>query len=888
MRFAYILIAVLFLPVGIDLYTNYLWFINIGYVSVFLTILKTKIVLWIIGTILFFLFAYFNVKVALKNSLNKEIELTGLTFLLVFIFSIFMGIVASAGWEVVLRYFDQVPFNLADPIFSKDIGFYVFTLPFYLYVKNVLFLGLVGVGLVVFGIYFLSSGGLVRDSDDYGNFRLEIPIFSTKAINHILLLGGFAFLLISVSYLLDRYSILYSARGAIYGAGYTDVNVDLPVRTLMAVLSFITALLFFASIKLGKTKLPVAGVALLLIVGILGGTLSGVVQQYKVAPDESNLERPYIINNIKFTKEAYGLTDLKEVPFPANYNLTYEDIIENNKTIDNIRLWDWRPLRTTYEQKQEIRTYYDFNDVDVDRYNINGSYTQVMLSARELNSKLLTEKSWVNTHLAFTHGYGISMSPVRDVAKEGLPVMYVADIPPRSKFFNITEPGIYYGELTDEYVITRTTTKEFDYPKGTENVYGTYDGKGGIEFSSIFRRIIIAAHFGSINILVSNSIKSDSRILFYRNIRERVSVIAPFLIYDSDPYVVLSGGRIYWIIDAYTVTDRYPYSEPYSRINYIRNSVKVVIDAYDGTVDFYIFDENDPIIQTYSNIFKGLFKPSTDMPEDLRSHVRYPEDLFSIQASKYAVYHMNDPGVFYNKEDVWQVPREKYEAETVDMEPYYLITKLPGEKKEEFIILLPFTPKNKPNMIAWMAARADAPYYGEKIVYNFQKGELIYGPIQIEARIDQDPEISELFTLWGQGGSKVIRGNLLVIPVENSLLYVEPVYIKAEEAEGSIPELKRVIVAFGDRLTMQKTLEDALAVVFGEAAAVEGGVEKAEKQVGKKKRGTAVTPEELLDEAIFYYAEAQKYLKEGDWAGYGTSLEKLNETLWELQKLGVS
>ncbi len=881
MRFAYLLIAILLLPAGIGLYTDYLWFVNIGYVSVFLTILKTKIVLWTIGTAIFFIFAYFNVKMALKNSMNKEIQLTGLTLLLVFVFSLFMGLVASAGWEVVLRYSDMVPFDLSDPIFSKDIGFYVFTLPFYLYVKNVLFLGLVGVGLAVFGVYFMSSGGLVRDSEDYGNFRLEIPIFSSKATNHLLLLGGLAFILVAVGYLLDRYSILYSARGAIYGAGYTDINVDLPVKTLMAVLSAIVAVLFFASIKLKQVKLPAAGVALLFIVSILGGALSGIVQQYKVAPDESNLEKPYIIDNIKYTKEAYGLADLKEVEFPANYNLSFEDIVENSKTIDNIRLWDWRPLRTVYEQKQEIRTYYDFNDVDVDRYDINGSYTQVMLSARELNSNLLTETSWVNTNLAFTHGYGVSMSPVRDVAKEGLPLMYVEDIPPKSPFFNISEPGIYYGELTNEYAIIKTTTKEFDYPKGTENVYGTYEGKGGIELSSIFKRIILAANFGSINILVSNSIKSDSRILFYRNIKERVSIIAPFLIYDSDPYVVLSDGRIYWIIDAYTVTDRYPYSEPYSRINYIRNSVKVVIDAYDGTVDFYVFDENDPIIQTYSNVFKDLFKSGTDMPEDLRLHVRYPEDLFSIQAIKYSVYHMNDPGVFYNKEDVWQVPREKYEAQTIDMEPYYLITKLPGEEKEEFIILLPFTPKGKPNMIAWMAARSDSPYYGEKIVYNFQKGELIYGPIQIEARIDQDPDISELFTLWGQGGSKVIRGNLIVIPIENSLLYVEPIYIRAEEAEGSIPELKRVIIAFGDQLAMKETLDDALAAVFN----VRTAAPKVEKQTGETK---AATSEELIENAILHYRESQEYLKEGNWTGYGTSLQKLNETLWELRERGVS
>jgi hypothetical protein len=872
MRWSYIIgIAIggfLFLPAIIDLYTEYLWFSQVGYASVFLTVLKSRIGLAIAGAVFFFAMVLLNVRQAIKNAIGEEAGVTPITLLLLLLFGLFMGGVASVGWELMLRYLNAVPFNEMDPVFGNDIGFYFFSLPFYLYVKNLLFFGFILVSILTFGFYLIFSGAIVRD--EYGRFGLEFPRFNKASLSHLYFLAGIIFLLLSIGYVLDRYSILYSTRGVVFGAGYTDAKIQLPLITSTAVISFLTALAFFASARLRDIRPPVVGIALLIIVSILGNTLAGLVQQYKVAPDEFNLERPYLLRNIEATRAAYDLEEMKEVEFPAGYELTFEDIERNNQTIDNIRLWDWRPLMRTYKQVQLIRTYYDFGDVDIDRYIINGDYKQVMLSAREINSELLPEKTWLNRHLVFTHGYGVAMSPVREVSQEGLPVLYVRDIPPESAFFNITRPEIYYGELAKDYVIVRTTTKEFDYPKGESPVYTFYEGEGGIQLNSIFRKAAMAMRFNTLKILVSDSIKKESRIMFYRDIKERARVIAPFLIYDRDPYIVVSNGSLYWIIDAYTISDRYPYSEPEGDLNYIRNSVKVTIDAYDGEVAFYVIEE-EPVIKTYMGIFPALFRPFSEMPEELKRHIRYPADLFSIQASKYATYHMRNPRVFYNREDKWEIPEEVYEAGRIPMEPYYLITKLPGEEKEEFIIITPFTPKEKKNMIAWLAARGDLPRYGEKIVYMFPKGEWISGPLQIEARIDQDPDISQLFTLWKGGGSEVIRGNLLVIPIEDSLLYVEPVYLRAEQEEA-IPELKRVIVAFGDKLTMQETLEESLAVIFGKAPppAVEVLVER--------------TPSQLIDKALSHYEKAQQYLREGDWAGYGEELAKLEEVLRELKE----
>lgn len=866
-----LLVFVMSIPALASLYTEYLWFGEVEYTSVFLTILKTKLTLGVLVAAGFFLITMLNFRKMAKNVPDSS-PFPGFVLVAALVFSIFMGFVASFGWDIFLRFINQVPFDSADPIFNRDIGFYFFSLPFYVYVKNLLLVGFFLIGLLTLGFYMFFGGALVSDEDS-GAYRFEMPSLNWSYISHVLVIAGIILVLLGIGNLLDRYSILYSARGAVYGAGYTDINVQLPLITSTAVLFFVAAIASFAAARYNDIKWPVLALAILMVVSITGNSAAGFVQQYKVTPDEYNIEKPYLSHNIKFTRAAYDLEDVEEVEFPANYNLTVSDLEGNMQTIDNIRLWDWKPLKRTYEQLQLIRTYYDFNDVDVDRYSINGDYKQVMLSTREINPEFLPERTWVNEHLVYTHGYGLAMSPVRYISSEGLPVLYIKDIPPKSEYFDIERPEIYYGEITSNYVVVNSKTEEFDYSKGDENIYTKYQGPGGIELSSVFRRAAMAMRYNSLKLFVSDSVTSESRIMLYRNIEDRVKAIAPFLIYDRDPYTVTSDGRIYWIIDGYTVSDRYPYSEPSGNINYIRNTVKVVIDAYDGKISFYAM-EDEPIINVYEKIFPQLFLPFSEMPDDLKRHVRYPEDLFTVQASKYLVYHMTNVRVFYNKEDQWEIPQEIYEGNRINMEPYYLITRLPGSESEEFILLLPFTPRAKNNMIAWMAASGDLENYGQRVVYVFPKDKLIYGPIQIEARIDQDPEISQDFTLWGQSGSRVIRGNLLVIPIEDSLLYVEPVYLRSEQ-EDALPELKRVIVSFGDKLTMQETLEESLSVVFGDA---ELAPAPSEIVVPTGER----TREELIVEALEHYQRAQEYMKEGNWSAYGEELYKLEAILTEL------
>ncbi|MBU4454700.1 MAG: UPF0182 family protein, partial [Euryarchaeota archaeon] len=764
-----------------DLFTEYFWFDEVGYLGVFFTVIKTRIMLGAVAFALFFAFMYINIRLALKNTRS-------LGFLLIYsgailIFSLLFGLYASLKWDIVLRYLNQVPFNLHDPIFGQDISFYVFSLPFFNFLLNGLFAVIILSGIGAALIYLINGGILNQlERQAYPGYEKVINVLripeGTK-IHFAVMTGLFTFLL-AIKFYLMRFDILYTSKKAFFGPGYADINIQLDVITVMIAVALLVSVLFFLSIRNVSIKLPLAGIVLIMILFAGGSFLTDVVQQYKVLPDEYNIEKPYIENSIKYTRIAFDLEEIKQIEFPASYNLTINDLEKNTKTIENIRLWDWRPLLTAYKQLQLIRTYYEFKDVDINRLTINGEYRQIAMSAREMDSKKLPEqgRTWVNERLVFTHGYGIAMSPVRDVSKEGLPQFYIKDVPPRSEFFNITRPEIYFGELDYDYAIVDTTNPEFDYPSGNENVYTTYKGTGGVSLRSGLVKLAMAFRFGDINILISNSIQPESRILFNRNINERIRTIAPFLKYDTDPYIALSEGKLYWIIDGYTVTNRFPYSEPAGGINYIRNPVKVVIDAYNGSVELYLLNgSNDPIIETYSAMFPDLFKPISLMPEGLKSQLRYPEDMFSVQATKYALYHMKDPGVFYNREDVWEIPEELYETSEIEMEPYYLITKLPGFEREEFIMLLPFTPRDKKNMIAWMAARNDMPHYGERIVYMFPKEKLVYGPMQIEVRIDQNPEISQSFALWGQGGTRVIRGNLLVIPVEDSLLYVEPIYL---------------------------------------------------------------------------------------------------------------
>jgi hypothetical protein len=878
----------LFLPLFIDLYTDYLWFLAVAYEEVFLTVLRWKVGLFLAAALSFFLLAFLNLRIAHRNVADEgeggEPALTGLFLMGIFLLSLLIGFGASTGWETVLKFLHTIPFGITDPVFQEDLSFYFFELPLYEYLLGLLFSFVLLIGLIVLLFYLLHGKAFVRKEEvTFGDLTTTIgvqpPQLTGGAVGHLLFLGGAFLLLFSLRYWLNRFSLLYSTRGAVYGASYADVTVELKVLTLLSAAALVTALLFFAFARGRRFRYPLYALAGVLLLAFLGGLFTGLVHQYRVVPDEYNVERPYIERNIEFTRLAYGLDRIEEVTFPARYDLTYREIQENSLTIDNIRLWDWRPLQRTYQQLQLIRTYYQFNDVDIDRYMVEGRYRQVMISPREMDIQQLPEKSrsWINEHLVYTHGYGVTMSPVREVSEEGLPNLYIQDIPPKSEFFEVARPEIYYGEVTQSYAVVKTGTQEFDYPAGEQNVYTTYAGKGGVPLSSFLRRGALAARFATINLLVSESVTPESRILFRRDIRERTSTIAPFLLYDRDPYIVLSGGRLYWILDAYTVSDRFPYSEPYGEINYIRNSVKVVIDAYHGTTEFYIVDPTDPLIQTYRGIFPDLFRDLSEMPEGLKTHLRYPEDLFTIQAEKYGVYHMTDPRVFYNREDIWETPEELYEGSRVLMEPYYLITKLPGEAREEFVLLLPFTPRGKNNMISLLVARSDPQWYGERRAYLFPKDRLIYGPMQIEARIDQDTEISQLFTLWSQVGTRVIRGNLLAVPIEDSILYIEPIYLRAE-AEGALPELKRVIVAFGDRLVMEETLEEALAALFGPGEAE--GPQVTPPGEGPSEEPVAV---ERIEEALRHYEKAQEHLRAGNWSGYGEEIRRLGEVLRQLQ-----
>ncbi len=847
--------------------TDYLWFSSLGYAPVFIKIWKTRLILALLVALLFFAAAYINLLASRKFSAATPPR--ALYMAVSLLLSLFVAMAASRGWELFLWYSHAKSFGITDPIFQKDVSFYVFHLPFYEFLWNLALLAMIFIAALTALIYLYGAGAVLRERI----FGEIVALLPPQARFHAGAVAGMFALLFATKFYLSRYRVLFTAKDTFFGAGYAEINVYLPVLSLLTLIALAAALLFFSARWVGF-KIPVAISALAVVVAIGGSFITGAVQHYQVAPDEFNYERPYIEQSIKFTRLAYNLDKIKEVEFPATQNLTIEDIENNEDTIRNIRLWDYRPLKRTLEQLQLIRTYYAFNDVDVDRYFLNGEYKQVMLAARELNTELLAEQSltWVNKHLVYTHGYGIAMSLVNEVSGEGLPVFVVKDIPPRSEYINITRPEIYYGELTNTYVIVNTKTEEFDYPSGDENVYTTYEGDGGVVLDSGFKRLAYALRFGSAKIYLSNSITDNSRIMYYRNIRERVEKLAPFLIYDRDPYLVVAEGKLYWIIDAYTVSSNFPYSEPTKGINYVRNAVKVVVDAYSGKVDFYIADSSDAIIKTYAEAFPELFKPLEEMPPELRMHLRYPVDYFLIQANKYATYHMLDPRVFYNREDVWSVPQELYEGNRVKMEPYYLITKLPGEDKAEFILMLPFTPRNKNNLVAWLAARSDGEHYGERIVYIFPKEKLIYGPMQIEARIDQNPEISQYFTLWDQAGTRVIRGNLLIIPIRESLLYVEPVFLRAEQRD-SLPELKRVIVAFGERIAMEETLDAAIEKVFGRAPEAE---EVALPPTRREK-------EEIIRQLLQHYSAAREALRNEDLVGFGREFEAMGRLLEELE-----
>ncbi|MBN1662785.1 MAG: UPF0182 family protein [Deltaproteobacteria bacterium] len=876
----------------VSLITDWYWFQEVGYETVFSVSLIAKIKTALLFGIGFMVIFFGNIYLAGRLSARQrpidlgggipiptpEIDKHALNHLILsstIVFGFFSAIQGAAHWEELLRLTHATPFGLTDPLLGKDIGFYVFELPFLSYAYTWLITTVVISAVAAGLIYFLRRSFIFIPP--------KTVYFAPAAKAHLLILLAIVFFLMIYGYWLDLNELLFTKRGVVFGPGYTEVTTQVWILKVLMGLSALTGLAVLSFIFMKNWRIPVAAVLIFVAVVVVGrGMYPAFVQRFKVIPNEIVAEKPYLEQNIKYSRIAYKLHDIEDKEFPAEDNLTIEDIRRNDPTIKNIRLWDHSPLLMTYSQLQEIRTYYKFVDVDNDRYTIGGEYRQVMLSPRELSYAALPSRSWVNEHLNYTHGYGAVMGPVNRISPEGLPEFFIKDIPPVSSTeIKITRPEIYYDETSNDYVFVKTKRPEFDYPVGDKNVYARYEGKGGVPLS-FFRKVLYAARFGAFTILLSDDITKESRVMYYRTIKERVAQIAPFARLDSDAYLVISPeGRLLWFVDGYTVTDRFPYSEPVPKMgNYIRNSLKAVVDAYDGTVQLYISDADDPIMKTYAKIYPGVFKNLDQMPPELMSHIRYPAGLMAIQARMYRAYHMQDPQVFYNKEDLWSIPMKAVAGSEREMEPYYTIMRLPEEKKEEFILLLPFTPRNKDNMSAWMGARCDAPNYGKVIVYKFPKQKLIYGPRQIEARIDQDTEISKQISLWNQSGSQVIRGSLLAIPIEKSILYVEPLYLAAEK--GQLPELKRVIVAFANNIAMEDNLELSLQRIFG------GTLIKSKEPVGvgapPPVAEKIISDRQLAVEALSHYRKAQEALRQGKWGNYGEEMKLVEKILQDLEK----
>ncbi|HEX4210885.1 MAG TPA: UPF0182 family protein, partial [Candidatus Binataceae bacterium] len=742
-----------------------------------------------------------------------------------------------------------------------------------------LFLIILILSAVVAGAVYWIRGSL--------DFRESPPQISPPCAAHLSVLLGLFFLQRALSYWIARYALTLHSNGVVFGLRYIDHFLWQPGLWLLVVLAVIAAAICFANVRDRGLKLPVAAAALLFAPAIVLNLLQPVIERLWVKPDELRVEQPYLERNIEMTRRAYQLDGVDVRPFAGLGQLTPASLTKDSATVKNIRLWDPRPLIATYKQLQEIRLYYDFHGVDIDRYWINGEYTEVMLSGRELNADLLPTdaQTWVNRHLKFTHGYGLVMSPVHLKDQEGLPVLSIKNIPPTSNTgFEVTQPRIYYGEEPDSYVIVKGQTPEFDYPRGNDNVYDYYKGSGGVPISGLLRRILLSFYFRDVNLLVTGNIIPGSEVMLRRNISQRVGYIAPFLNQDNDPYLVVHDGGLYWIIDCYTTSDHYPYSQTNGdQINYIRNSVKAVVNAYTGATDFYVSNPEDPIIRTWERIYPGTFKAMSDMPPDLRMHIRYPEDFFVIQADIYRTYHMTDPAVFYNKEDLWSFPRENYADETAPMQPYYVIMRLPGEATDEYVLMLPMVPQGRDNMISWLAARCDGADYGHLFEFAFSKDRLFYGPYQIQARMNQNPEISQQYSLWNQMGSKVILGNLLVIPIEDSLLYVEPLYIRAQD--GQLPELKRVLASYSDRTVMGEDLDSTLAALFkgieGVPAPTIATVQPTSNAAinANVSNPSAPGPSGAAAAAAGDYRDALQALRSGDWPRFGAEMQKLGAAL---------
>ncbi|MGI6736082.1 MAG: UPF0182 family protein [Anaerovoracaceae bacterium] len=858
---------------------------------------------------------------------------------------IVMYLAVSNLWFESLQATNSTDFNLKDALFHNDVSFYVFKLDFISRLTNIV-IGVAVVLLILTLIYyaillslhkpkvfrrveeepgsgadfgedefdrqrrqFEERGGMGGAGGDFfdmlrrsfqqpGQQRPMRPrgggvdtdnvkrLFSI-ARTQLIAVAIIFFAAIAVHFFLKQYDLLYKHTGAVYGAGYTDVHITLWIYRILIVLSLAAAVGATLGILKKKIKPVIAIPILMILVGIGGAIAGALTQNFVVSPDEINKESKYLERNIEFTQYAYNLNNVTTRSFKATNDLTSRDIASNQSTLSNIRINDYKPTKTYYNQTQAIRQYYTFNDVDVDRYTVNGKYVQTFLSTRELDESKISS-TWLNRHLKYTHGYGVTMSQVNEITASGQPEMLISDVPPVSKIkeTQITQPSVYFGEMTDDYILVNTDEDEFDYPDGDKNKYTKYEGSAGIRLTPL-TRFMFAVRENSLKLLVSSNIDSNSKIVINRNIEERLQKIMPYLEYENDPYMCSVNGKLYWIVDAYTKSSRFPYSEPYDRTtstsNYVRNSVKVVIDAYNGDTNYYIVDENDPIAKTMQKIYPALFKDFDEMPEGIRAHIRYPNKLFDIQAKVYRRYHMNDIKVFYQNEDLWDISKEIYGTEEQEMEPNYYILDLPGEADAEFVNSIPYTPKDKRNMTGLLVARNDGENYGKLVLYKLPKNRVIYGPMQVEAQIDQNTEISKEFSLWSQAGSTYSRGNMFVIPIEDSILYVEPVYLEA--TNSSIPEVKRVIVVYGDRIAYEPTLAEALNSLFGEGSGdnYKTGADEAESGSDKKSNDKSMSQAELIEKAQDAYDSAINAQKDGDWAKYGKQMDELEKYLNQLQ-----
>jgi uncharacterized membrane protein (UPF0182 family) len=883
-------------PAFVELYTDWLWFGDVGYQQVFLKSLSARGLLTVVSGAAVFVLLAGNLWLALRVLRPRVVMVTTpqgpqavtidarsirmLAIAAAAVFSLVVGFTAGSGWETWLYFLHATPFGRTDPVLGRDIAFYLFTLPLLEGVHRLLLVLMLAAAAATTVVYVVG--------EEVGLEPARGLFVSRRATRHLAVLAALLFVVLGFGAWLQIPQLLTGASGNITGATYADVHARLPALWVLVTAALLSAVLALWQAFASGRLWPIAAAAALYVVVSFGGSAYAAgIQRFVVGPNEQVRETEFITHNIRATRDAYALQDVVERSLTGDAHLTRADLDRNAATIENVPLWNDRPLLDTFGQIQEIRTYYDFVAVDNDRYMIDGKYRQIMLSARELNSASLPSRTWINERLTFTHGYGLTLGPVNEVTPEGLPVLFIKDLPPASSVdLKVTQPAIYFGELQNDHVFVRTKTEEFDYPRGESNQFATYTGRGGVPISNAFRRLMFAIRFRSTDTFFSPNLTEESRVMMYRRIAQRVSRIMPSLSYDPDPYLTIADGRLVWMQDAYTTSRRYPYSTSIGGLNYIRNSIKVTVDAYDGTTTYHVIDPTDPVARTIGSVFPGLLQPLEAMPETLRTRLRYPQRIFAIQAAMFATFHMTSPAVFYNREDQWEIPAfDTAGQQPVPMHPYYTIMKLPGETGPEYIQMLPFTPRGKDNLAAWMVARSDGENYGRLAVFQFPKQTVIFGPKQIAARISQDQVIAPQITLWNQQGSEVIQGTLLVIPIEESLIYIRPLYLRA--AGGQIPELKRVIVAYQNNIVMEETLAEALERILPggrQPTATPGAAPPSPEPPGEGAQPIEAATLSLAEQARTHYNRALQAQRDGNWALYGEEIRRLGEVLERMRK----